>query len=233
MSLLFLQFSLYESKVWISKPALWATILPQEHNVNTVIILFSVPYVRQSWYPVHCNISFSPWFSNFPKQCPSRHPTLFFFSFFPPAFIKERVGIRWEKRHNSKTYYYGSGQDQVWLKSPSKPNIVLVSASAQGTKGRAAPLSTCKPDFDCSTWRDRTHIPFQQRSGKETPSIDGFKLVCSHSVAWVEIQDQWQKWSLPPLSPCPPAMSAVGSTGGILETEPLEHTVTFQSSDHN
>lgn len=65
--------------------------------------------------------------SNAPRPC---HPDFFL---FPPVFIKERVGIRWEKHHNQRhlLFWPRPSLNQVY----SKPNIMLVSDSAQGAKG--------------------------------------------------------------------------------------------------
>lgn len=148
------------------------------------------------------------------------------FFLFPPAFIKERAGIRWEKHHNQGHVWFWPrpSLNQVY----SKPNIVLVSDSAQGTKGSgqlycllANQTLTAAPEGIGHT----SH--FSKDQGKEIPAQ--MLQACRFPLCWHE----WQKWSLPPSVPCPPAMSAVGSTGGTLEAEPPEHTATFQSSDHN
>lgn len=152
--------------------------------------------VRQPWYPVCCSISFSPWFSNFPKQCPHMSPRFFL---FPPVFIKERVGIRREKHHNQRHLWFWPSLNQVY----SKPNTVLVSWLCTRGQGQwAALMSACKPHFHRSTWRYRTHNPFQQRSGERNSQHRWFKLVGSHSVGMSgSLVDQWQKWSLPPFCP--------------------------------
>ena len=88
------------------------------------------------------------------------------------------------------------------------PKIVLVFwlwTRDQGQWGQWAALSSnFKPNFDPRAWRYRTHVPFQQRSGKgnsiTSPSTDSSSLWGSHCVGMSGTPvGQWQRWSLPPL----------------------------------